>query len=48
MGGLGCGMIRPEDVDAMVTRAAGPDGRRVMPLLLSMMVPEAAVLGLRI
>jgi hypothetical protein len=36
-------MTGPKDVDALVTRAAGPDGRVVMSRLLSLVVPEAAV-----
>ncbi|MGO4230174.1 hypothetical protein AB4Y72_15040 [Arthrobacter sp. YAF34] len=39
-------MTGTEDVNAMVTRAAGPDGRAVVPRLLSLMVPEAALLWL--
>ena len=39
-------MTGPEDVDAMVTRAAGSGGRVVMSRLLSLMVPEAALLWL--
>lgn len=40
-------MTGPEDVNAMVSRAAGPDGRTVVPRLLSLMIPEAAALWLR-
>lgn len=36
-------MTGPEDVAAMVTRAAGPAGRTVVARLLSLMVPEAAI-----
>ena len=39
-------MTGPEDVDAMVTRAAGPGGRMVISRLLSLRVPEAALLWL--
>ena len=39
-------MTGPEDIDAMVTRAASPGGRRVMSRLLSLMVPEAVLLWL--
>jgi len=37
-------MTGPEDVDAVVTRAAGPEGRTVVARLLSLMEPEAALL----
>ncbi|RNL51410.1 DUF2384 domain-containing protein [Arthrobacter oryzae] len=40
-------MIGPDDVDAMVTRAAGPGGRAVVSRLLSLMGPEAALLWLQ-
>lgn len=40
-------MTGPDDVNAMVSRAAGPDGRTVVQRLLSLMVPEAAVLWLQ-
>lgn len=39
-------MTGPEDVDVMVTRAAGPEGRTVVSRLLSLMGPEAALLWL--
>lgn len=39
-------MTGPEDVEAVVTRAAGPEGRTVVPRLLSLMTPEAALLWL--
>lgn len=39
-------MTRLEDLDVMVTRAAGPAGRIVMKRLLSLMIPEAAILWL--
>jgi hypothetical protein len=40
-------MTGPEDVDAMVTRVAGPEGRVVVARLLSLMVPGAALLWLK-
>jgi hypothetical protein len=40
------GMTGREDVEAMVSRAACPEGRTVVSRLLSMMVPDAALLGL--
>jgi hypothetical protein len=39
-------MTGPEDVDAMVTRVAGPDGHVVVSRLLALMVPGAALLWL--
>ena len=39
-------MTGPEDVDEMITLAAGPSGRPVASRLLSLMVPEAALLWL--
>lgn len=39
-------MTGSEYLDVMVTRAAGPAGRLVMQRLLSLMVPEAAILWL--
>lgn len=39
-------MTGPEDVEAMVTRAAGPEGRTVVPRLLALMTPQAALLWL--
>ena len=40
-------MTGPEDVEAMVARAAGQEGRTVVSRLLSMMAPEAALLWLK-
>jgi hypothetical protein len=40
------GMTGPEDVEAMVTRAAGQGVHAVVSRLLSVMVPEAALLWL--
>lgn len=39
-------MTGREDLDAVVTRAAGRGGRLVVPRLLSLMVPETAILWL--
>jgi len=39
-------MTGPEDVEAMVARAAGQEGRTVVSRLPSMMAPESALLWL--
>jgi hypothetical protein len=39
-------MTGPEVIEAMMTRAAGHEGRTVVSRLLSVMVPEAALLWL--
>lgn len=39
-------MTGPEDVEAVVSLAAGPGGRTVVSRLLSLMIPEAALLWL--